>query len=111
MELSKFKTKAWAWTLAIGLILWFCGPIRPDGVSLAAWHMFAIFVATIVGCITQPLPIAGTTLVGFTVMVLVGLAPMKGALTACSPGASSRPAWDAGLPWYSSGASVTGVWG
>ena len=84
MELSKFKTKAWAWTLAIGLILWFCGPIRPDGVSLAAWHMFAIFVATIVGCITQPLPIAGTTLVGFTVMVLVGLAPMKGALTAFS---------------------------
>lgn len=84
MELSKFKTKAWAWTLAIGLILWFCGPIRPDGVSLAAWHMFAIFVATIVGCITQPLPIAGTTLVGFTVMVLVGLAPMKGALTALS---------------------------
>lgn len=84
MELSKFKTKAWAWTLAIGLILWFCGPIRPDGVSLAAWHMFAIFVATIVGCITQPLPIAGTTLVGFTVIVLVGLAPMKGALTAFS---------------------------
>lgn len=84
MELSKFKTKAWAWTLAIGLILWSCGPIRPDGVSLAAWHMFAIFVATIVGCITQPLPIAGTTLVGFTVMVLVGLAPMKGALTAIS---------------------------
>ncbi|MCW4387965.1 anion permease [Limosilactobacillus oris] len=84
MELSKFKTKAWAWTLAIGLILWFCGPIRPDGVSLAAWHMFAIFVATIVGCITQPLPIAGTTLVGFTVMVLVGLTPMKGALTAFS---------------------------
>ena len=84
MELSKFKTKAWAWTLAIGLILWFCGPIRPDGVSLAAWHMFAIFVATIVGCITQPLPIAGTTLVGFTVIVLVGLAPMKGTLTAFS---------------------------
>lgn len=84
MELAKFKAKAWAWPLVIGLILWFCGPVRPDGVSLAAWHMFAIFVATIVGCITQPLPIAGTTLVGFTVMVLVGLSPMKQALTAFS---------------------------
>ena len=84
MGLAKFKAKAWAWPLVIGLILWFCGPIRPAGVSMAAWHMFAIFVATIVGCITQPLPIAGTTLVGFTVMVLVGLAPMKEALTAFS---------------------------
>lgn len=84
MGLAKFKAKAWAWPVVIGLILWFCGPIRPDGVSLAAWHMFAVFVATIVGCITQPLPIAGTTLVGFTVMVLVGLAPMDDALTAFS---------------------------
>lgn len=82
MGLSKFKTKAWAWTVIIGLILWFCGPIRPAGVSLIAWHMFAIFVATIVGCITQPLPIAGTTLVGFTVMVLAGITPMDKALTA-----------------------------
>lgn len=48
MGLAKFKAKAWAWPLVIGLILWFCGPIRPAGVSMAAWHMFAIFVATIV---------------------------------------------------------------
>ena len=82
MGLAKFKAKAWAWPVAVGLILWFCGPIRPDGVSMAAWHMFAIFVATIVGCITQPLPIAGTTLVGFTIMVLVGIVPMEEALKA-----------------------------
>ena len=82
MGLAKFKAKAWAWPVAVGLILWFCGQIRPDGVSMAAWHMFAIFVATIVGCITQPLPIAGTTLVGFTIMVLVGIVPMEEALKA-----------------------------
>ena len=31
----------------------------------------------IVGCITKPLPIGGTTLAGLVVTVLVGLAPLK----------------------------------
>src|SRR5699024_2034217 len=50
---------------------------RPSGLSVQAWQMFAVFVATIVGCITKPLPIGGTTLAGLVVTVLVGLAPMK----------------------------------
>ena len=42
--------------LAIGLALWFLPP--PEGLSPKAWQMFAIFVATIAGIITAPLPMS-----------------------------------------------------
>lgn len=51
--------------------------VRPSGLTPQAWEMFAIFVATIVGCITKPLPIGSTTLLGMVVTVLVGIAPVK----------------------------------
>ena len=41
-------------TLAVLLIIWFL-PV-PQGVKPAAWHLFAIFVATIVGFILHPIP-------------------------------------------------------
>lgn len=82
MDLEKVKYKAFLWPLIIGAIIWFTTAIRPSGVSVLAWHMLAIFVATIIGCITQPLPIAGVTIVGFTLTVLLGLTPMKPALMA-----------------------------
>lgn len=75
--LEKVNYKGFIWPLIIGIILWCITPWRPAGLSSQAWEMFAVFVATIVGCITKPLPIGGTTLVGLVVTVLVGLAPMK----------------------------------
>ena len=42
-------------TVAVGVILWFM-PV-PAGLKPQAWHMFAMFVATIVGFILHPLPI------------------------------------------------------
>ena len=41
-------------TLAVLVIIWFI-PV-PDGVQPAAWHLLAIFVATIVGFILHPIP-------------------------------------------------------
>ena len=41
-------------TVLMGLIIW-CIP-APGGVEIAAWHLFAIFVATIVGIILRPIP-------------------------------------------------------
>lgn len=41
-------------TFVIGLILWFLP--APQGLKLEAWHLFAIFVATIVGVILKPFP-------------------------------------------------------
>ena len=38
----------------LAVIIWLIPP--PSGVQPRAWHMLAIFVATIVGIITKPLP-------------------------------------------------------
>lgn len=75
--LEKVNYKGFVLPVIIGIALWCFTPIRPHGLSAQAWEMFAIFVATIVGCITKPLPIGGTTLIGLIVTVLVGLAPIQ----------------------------------
>ncbi|RMC48867.1 DASS family sodium-coupled anion symporter [Lactobacillus sp. ESL0228] len=76
-KLEKVNYKGFILPLIIGIALWCFTPMRPAGLSAQAWEMFAVFVATIVGCITKPLPIGGTTLIGLIVTVLVGLAPIK----------------------------------
>ena len=48
-------------TLCVGLLLWWIPP--PEGVTLRAWHLLAIFVATIVGIIVKPLPMGAVALV------------------------------------------------
>ena len=73
MLLSKEQYKKFFWPVAIGLVLWFCTPLRPAALSVAAWRMFAIFLATIVGCITQPLPIGAVSITGFVVLVLTNV--------------------------------------
>lgn len=62
--------------LLFGLIFWLTTPIRPAGVSVQAWHMLAIFIGTIIGCITLPIAISGVTLIGFTLTICLGLAPL-----------------------------------
>lgn len=47
--------------IALGLALWFSP--APEGLSLQAWHMFAIFAATIAGILTQPLPSGAVMLI------------------------------------------------
>ena len=51
--------------------LWFYSDSR-GGLTPQSWHLFAIFVATIVGFITQPLPIGGVSIVVITVAALTG---------------------------------------
>lgn len=70
--MEKINYKKFILPVAVGIILWLITPIRPEGLSSDAWHMFAIFVATIIGCITQPLPIGAVAMIGFTLTVLTG---------------------------------------
>ncbi|CUS26342.1 di- and tricarboxylate transporter [Paucilactobacillus oligofermentans DSM 15707 = LMG 22743] len=81
MSLEKINYKKFIAPLFVGLIIWLASPIKPVSVSMAAWHMFAIFVATIIGCITQPLPIGGVAIIGFTITVLTGVVPIDTAIT------------------------------
>ena len=48
-------------TVLVGVAIWFCP--MPDGLKPASWHMFAIFVATIIGFILHPLPIGAIALI------------------------------------------------
>ncbi|MCB1119388.1 MAG: DASS family sodium-coupled anion symporter [Chlamydiia bacterium] len=51
-----------------GIALWFC-PI-PAGIEPEGWHLFAIFVATILGIILQPLPMGAMALIGLLATLL-----------------------------------------
>ena len=64
------KLVQFAIPLIVGLIVWF-SPV-PAGVEIAAWHLLAIFVATIVGIIVKPLPMGAVAMIGIAVTALTG---------------------------------------
>jgi divalent anion:Na+ symporter, DASS family len=55
-------------TILAAVIIWLLP--APAGVDLKAWHLFAIFFATIVGLIAQPLPMGAVVLIGTTLTTL-----------------------------------------
>lgn len=55
-------------TLAIGVVIWMIKP--PAGLHPQAWHLLAIFVATIVGLIIKPLPMGSVAILSLTATVL-----------------------------------------
>lgn len=60
--------KPLAASILTGVIIWFV-PV-PAGVTKNAWQLLAIFLATIVGIITQPLPLGAVALMGLGASVL-----------------------------------------
>ena len=52
--LDKFEWKKWILPLVIGIGLWLLTPLKPAAISVQAWHLFAIFIGTIVACVTKP---------------------------------------------------------
>lgn len=67
--------RAWIWRAAVPLL----GGVvlallpAPDGLSQPAWSYVAVFVAVIVGLITEPLPAAAVGFVGVTIAAAAGL--------------------------------------
>lgn len=53
--------------ILIGVAIWFY-PV-PAGLKPEAWHMFAIFVATITGILTQPLPSGAVMIIALAVTI------------------------------------------
>jgi len=66
-------------TLLVGGVLWFTPP--PHGVSSEAWHLLAIFVATIVGIVAKPLPMPAVALIGIFATVLTRTLEIQEALS------------------------------
>jgi L-tartrate/succinate antiporter len=67
----------------------------PAGLKPNAWYYFALFVATIIAIILEPIPVAGAGLVGIALAATLGLVDPK-------PGDSIR--------WALAGFSNTTVW-
>jgi DASS family divalent anion:Na+ symporter len=55
-------------TALVAVVIWFLPP--PAGVDQKAWHLFAIFFATIVGLVIQPLPMGAVVLIATTTTML-----------------------------------------
>jgi DASS family divalent anion:Na+ symporter len=61
-------------TVAIGLIIWFIPP--PEGVKPDAWHLLAIFLATIIGIILKAASMGTLCMIAIALVALTGvLAP------------------------------------
>ncbi|CAH9102951.1 unnamed protein product [Cuscuta europaea] len=67
-------------TIATGVALWYVP--HPAGVSRNAWQLLSIFLATIVGIISQPLPLGAVALIGLGTCVLTKTLPFVAAFSA-----------------------------
>ncbi|KAF3338051.1 dicarboxylate transporter 1 [Carex littledalei] len=72
--------KPLAASILTGVIVWFIP--APAGVARNAWQLLAIFLATIVGIITQPLPLGAVALMGLGASVLTKTLTFSAAFSA-----------------------------
>lgn len=87
------QLRKWIGPLALGIIL-FLIP-APSGLSVTAWHYFALFAAVIAALITEPLPGAAIGFIGVTVaaaFLWVGKTPGEATKWALS-GFSNDAVW------------------
>lgn len=68
--------------VAIGTAIWFVPP--PVGVTMQAWHLLAIFLSTIAGIITTPLPLGAVAMLGLCVSMMTKTLPFSAAFSAFS---------------------------
>jgi divalent anion:Na+ symporter, DASS family len=77
---TKLKTEH-RWLITIGVGVCVALLPRPEGVTLEAWTLLAIFVATIVGSIVQPLTGSAMVLLGVIATALFGAVKIEKALS------------------------------
>jgi DASS family divalent anion:Na+ symporter len=99
--MKEINLKSFAITLVVGLVIWFL-PI-PDGVKPNAWHLLAIFVATIVGIILKAAPMGTMAMLGITLCAATQvLAPGKpvDAIKNALSGFGNSTIWLIGLAFF-----------
>src|SRR5262245_33540486 len=68
----------WGIVVASGLTIASIPP--PTGLTAQSWRLLAIFLATIAGCIVQPIPGAAIVLLGVSAAAFFGALPVAQAL-------------------------------
>ena len=76
----------------IGVAIWFTP--APADLKPQAWHMFAIFAATIAGILTQPLPSGAIMLIAITVAIFTKTMTEAKALAGFANGTVWLIFWD-----------------
>lgn len=69
-------------TVGLAVVLWFM-PV-PEGLKPSAWHLFAIFMGTVVGFILQPLEAGSVALIAMVMVSLTNTIKFTEVLTAFS---------------------------
>jgi DASS family divalent anion:Na+ symporter len=69
----------WAAVAGVGLAI--AAFPRPDGIPADSWKLLAIFIATVVGLMVQPLPGGAMVLLGVGATVILGVQPITEALS------------------------------
>lgn len=73
------QKKKLAGVILLGAVIWFLP--HPDAITPIAWHLFAVFAATIAGFILQPLLIGAVAFIGVSVAALLGVVSVKVAIS------------------------------
>ena len=61
--------------VVVGIALWFTPP--PDGLNLQAWHVFGVFVTTILAFLIRPLPMGPCVLLALLILGSTGTLASK----------------------------------
>jgi len=77
----------WLVTIGVGCTIWLA-PV-PEGLSAQAWHLLAIFVATVTGIIVSPLPMGAIALLGIVCTMVTGTLTVNESLS----GFSNKVIW------------------
>ncbi|MEO8503366.1 MAG: DASS family sodium-coupled anion symporter [Acidobacteriota bacterium] len=72
------KLGRWALAILPAVAVWLL-PI-PEGITPAGWRLLAVFIATILGSITRPMPGGAVVLLGVTAAAVTGALPVEQAL-------------------------------
>lgn len=85
--------------LALGILIWFVVPV-PQGVSPNAWHLLALFVATIAAIIGKALPIGAVSIIAISLVAVTQVTNPgnpKAALADALSGFSNELIWLIGI--------------
>ena len=81
------ESNSWLLPLLVGSIVWLLP--SPAGVNEQAWHLLAIFLATIIGFITKPLPVGAVAIIALAFSVASNTLTIEQGLS----GFSNKTAW------------------
>ncbi|MBI2614271.1 MAG: DASS family sodium-coupled anion symporter [Gemmatimonadetes bacterium] len=74
------RSRVLRWALVLGAAFGIAAIPTPAGITDGAWDLFAVFVATVVGLMVQPLPGGAMVLLGVAATALLGLLPVERAV-------------------------------